>query len=207
MNRILFASALTLALAASGTASAQSTTGAANPAPPVAANPAPPVAAKSQKADRSALTIDKLTQDLQKAGFSEVKVLEDAFLVQAKTKDGNPILMSIGPNGMSALEVSTSKTQALAKGPNANLTFDTSPKDHARIREIFSKVPTEAKVDHVAFSLLPGTVVPNSVHLAALPQTIVDIEPTWRGNEYFEVGDRIVIVDPQTMKILGVLDA
>jgi hypothetical protein len=52
------------------------------------------------------LTIGKLTQDLQKAGFSEVKVLEDAFLVQAKTKDGNPILMTIGPNGLSALEVS-----------------------------------------------------------------------------------------------------
>jgi hypothetical protein len=45
-------------------------------------------------------------QDLQKAGFTEVKVLEDAFLVQAKTKDGNPIVMSIGPHGMSALEVS-----------------------------------------------------------------------------------------------------
>jgi hypothetical protein len=102
MNKTLFVSALTLALAVSGTAFAQSTTG--------AANPSPPVAAKSQKADRSALTIDKLTQDLQKAGFSDVKVLEDAFLVQAKTKDGNPILMTFGPNGMSALEVS--KTNA-----------------------------------------------------------------------------------------------
>jgi hypothetical protein len=45
----------------------------------------PQKAAMPQKADQSALTIEKLTQDLQKAGFSEVKVLEDAFLVQAKT--------------------------------------------------------------------------------------------------------------------------
>jgi hypothetical protein len=50
------------------------------------------------KAEQPALTIDKLTQDLQKAGFSEVKILQDAFLVQAKTKDGNSILMTIGPN-------------------------------------------------------------------------------------------------------------
>jgi len=199
MNKTLFVSAITLTLAVSGTAFAQSATD--------AANPVPPVAAKTQKAEQSALTIDKLTQDMQKAGFSEVKILQDAFLVQAKTKDGNPILMTIGPNGMSALEVSTSKTQALAKGPKANLTFDTSPKDHARIHEIFGKVPTEAKVDRVDFSLSPGTVVPHSVHLAALPQTIVDIEPTWRGNEYFQVGGQIVIVDPQSMKILGVLDA
>jgi hypothetical protein len=199
MQKIMFMSALTLALAVSGTAYSQS--------PTEATNPAPPAAAKPQKADQqSALTIDKLTQDLQKAGFTEVKVLQDAFLVQAKTKDGNPILMSIGANGISALEVSMPKAQARAKGPDANLTFDTSPKDQARIREIFGNVPTGVKVDHVDFSLAPGTVVPHSVHLAALPQTMVDIEPTWRGNEYFEVGDRIVIVDPQSMKILGVLN-
>jgi hypothetical protein len=199
MNKILFASALALTLAASGTAFAQPATGVANPAPPVAAKP--------QKAEKSALTIDKLRQDLQKAGFSDVKVLEDAFLVQAKTKDGNPILMTFGPNGMSALEVSPPNTQALERGGNANLTFDTSPKDHNRIREIFAKEPAGVKVDHVDFSLSPGAVVPNSVHLAPLPQTMVDIEPTWRGNKYFQVGDQIVIVDSLTMKILGVLEA
>jgi hypothetical protein len=200
MHKTMFMSAL-LALAVSGTAFAQSPTGAATNSPQ-------PAAAKPQKADQQpALTIEKLTQDLQKAGFTEVKVLQYAFLVQAKTKDGNPILMTIGPHGMSALEVSMPKTQAFAKGPDANLTFDTSPKDHVRIREIFAKEPTQPKVEHVGFSLSPGTVVPHSVHLIALPQTIVDIEPTWRGNEYFEVGDQIVIVDPQSMKIVGVLDA
>jgi hypothetical protein len=86
MNRILFVSALTLALAVSGTAFAQSTPGAANASPPVAAKP--------QKAEQSALTIEKLTQDLQKPGFSEVKILQDAFLVQAKTKDRNPMEVS-----------------------------------------------------------------------------------------------------------------
>jgi len=200
MKKTLYLSAATLLLAISGTAFAQSPPGTATPSPPTAA-------AKAPKADRSTLTIEKLTQDMEKAGFSDVKVLEDAFLVQAKTKDGNPILMTIGPNGMSAMEVSMPQTQAFAKGAKTNLTFDTSPKDPKRIREIFASAPTGVKVDHVGFSLTPGTVVPASVHLAALPQTIVDIEPTWRGNEYFEVGDQVVIVDPQSMKILGVLNA
>jgi hypothetical protein len=103
MQKIMFMSALTLALVASGTAFSQSPNEAKNPAP---------AAAKPQKADQqSALTTEKLTQDLQKAGFTEVKVLQDAFLVQAKTKDGNPILMSIGANGISALEVSMPKAQ------------------------------------------------------------------------------------------------
>ncbi len=130
MHKTMFMSALTLAFAVSATAFAQSPTGTNNSTPPAAAKP--------QKADQqSAPTIEKLTQDLQKAGFTEIKVLQDAFLVQAKTKDGDPILMTIGPHGVSALEVSIPKTQALAKGSDANLTFDTSPKDHARIREIF----------------------------------------------------------------------
>lgn len=99
MHKIAFISALTLALAVSGTAFAQSTTGANKSTAPAAAKP-------QQTDQQSAFTIEKLTQDLQKAGFTDVKVLEDAFLIQAKTKDGHPILMTIGPNGMSALEVS-----------------------------------------------------------------------------------------------------
>jgi hypothetical protein len=121
MPNIVFASALTaltLALAVSGTAFAQSTTG---------ANPSSPAAVDQQKAKQQPpLTVEKLTQDLQKSGFTDVKVLEDAFLIQAKTKDGNPILMTIGPNGMSALEVSSASDtgQAPTTGqaaPNSKL--------------------------------------------------------------------------------------
>lgn len=81
------------------TAFAQSTTGAPNSLSRDAAN--------QQKAKQPrALTVEKLKQDLQKTGCTEAKVLEDAFLIQAKTKDGRPILTTIGPNGMSPLEVS-----------------------------------------------------------------------------------------------------
>jgi hypothetical protein len=99
MHKIAFTSALTLALAVSGTAFAQSTTGTPNPPSPIAAN-------QQKVKQQSALTVEKVTQDLQKAGFIDVKVLEDSFLIQAKTEDGNPVFMTLGPNGMSALEVS-----------------------------------------------------------------------------------------------------
>jgi hypothetical protein len=118
MHNTVFASALTLALAVSGAAFAQSAPGA--PAPP-----SPPNAAKDQTANRQAPpTIEMLKQDLQKAGFTEVKVLEDAFLIQAKTKDGNPIIMTLGPNGMSALEVSNpsgaSQPHTTGQAPSSN---------------------------------------------------------------------------------------
>jgi hypothetical protein len=101
MRNTVFMSTLALVLAVSGTAFAQSTTSATNP-------PSPNATKQQNAGQQSALTVDKLKQDLQKAGFSEVKVLQDAFLIQAKTKDGNPILMTIGPNGMSALKMSNS---------------------------------------------------------------------------------------------------
>jgi hypothetical protein len=56
------------------------------------------------------VTRQKLAQDLQNAGFSDVKIVQEAFVVQAKTRDGNPIVMTIGPNGLSAFE-------AIANGP------------------------------------------------------------------------------------------
>ena len=114
----MFASALTLALAVSGAAFAQSAPGA--PAPPL-----PPNAAKGQTANPQAPpTIETLKQDLQKAWFTDVKVLEDAFLIQAKTKDGNPIMMTLGPNGMSALELSNasraSQPHTTGQAPSSN---------------------------------------------------------------------------------------
>jgi len=49
--------------------------------------------------------------------------------------------------------------------------------------------------------------VPRTVRFVALPQTIVEIEPAWRGFEYFMVGDEIVIVDPRSLEIVAVIDA
>lgn len=112
MRNTLFASTLAFALAISGAAFAQSTTGATN-------SPSPDTAKQQGSGQKSTLTIDKVTQDLQKAGFSDVKVLEDAFLVQAKTKDGNPVIMTIGPNGLSAMEMSKS-TQTTGQAQSDN---------------------------------------------------------------------------------------
>jgi hypothetical protein len=125
MRNTVFMSTLVLALAVSGTASAQSTTGATNP-------PSPNATKQQSAGQQSVLTVDKLKQDLQNAGFSEVKVLQDAFLIQAKTKDGNPILMTIGPNGMSALEMSNSggATTGQSHSDNNPVSAPATPAQH-----------------------------------------------------------------------------
>jgi hypothetical protein len=47
---------------------------------------------------------NKIQQDLKNAGFTDIKVVAESFVVQAKSKDGDPVLMTIGPHGMSVFE-------------------------------------------------------------------------------------------------------
>lgn len=59
----------------------------------------------------------QLTSSLEQAGFTNIKVIPDSFLVQANDKSGNPVTMSIGPNSMS--EVTTVGSNDQASGSNA----------------------------------------------------------------------------------------
>jgi len=101
----------------------------------------------------------------------------------------------------------TGQGTAPTKGPNANLSVNITPENRTRMHEVFVKERSAPKVDHVTFSLSVGTAVPRSVRIVAVPLTIIEIQPTWRGYDYFMVGDQIVIVDPRTMEIVAVLDA
>lgn len=69
-------------------------------------------ATNSQGASNSGQTAaaQKIKDDLQKAGFTDIKVVAESFVVQAKTKDGNPMVMTIGPHGMSVFEAMNTNT-------------------------------------------------------------------------------------------------
>ena len=57
-----------------------------------------------------------LKQDLEKAGFKDVQVAPEAFIVRARNSSGQPVLMRVGPDSMT--EVTTIPNQAGAQ-PNA----------------------------------------------------------------------------------------
>jgi hypothetical protein len=61
------------------------------------------------------------------------------------------------------------------------------------------------RVTNVNFNIRVGTVVPRSVRVVAVPATLVEIEPAWRGYMYFVHGDQIIIVEPDTLRIVAVL--
>jgi hypothetical protein len=63
-----------------------------------------PSASAGQSSNQNAAAAQKIRQDLTRAGFTDVNVVAESFVVQAKTKDGNPVVMTIGPHGMSVFE-------------------------------------------------------------------------------------------------------
>ena len=74
------------------------------------------------------------------------------------------------------------------------------------IRNTVLKANNAPRVANVNFSINVGTVVPRSgVTLVALPPTLVEIYPDWSGYMYFIVGERIIIVEPDSHRIVAVL--
>jgi hypothetical protein len=64
-----------------------------------------------------------------------------------------------------------------------------------------SNVP---RVNNVNFALGVGTVVPTSVHVIDVAPALIEINPQWRGHQYFVVRDDIIIVD-RSRKIVAVV--
>jgi hypothetical protein len=99
-------------------------------------------------------------------------------------------------------------TTGQGAAPNkGNVSVNITPEKRTQIHQVFIKERSAPRVDGVDFSLSVGTAVPRSVRFIPVPSTIVEIEPSWRGYDYFMVGDQIVIVDPRSMEIVAIIDA
>jgi hypothetical protein len=45
-----------------------------------------------------------------------------------------------------------------------------------------------------------------TVHIVEVPDVIVTVHPEWRGYRYFIVNEEIVVVEPDTLRIVAVID-
>jgi hypothetical protein len=73
----------------------------------------------------------KLYQSLTQAGFTDVHVVPESFLVRAKDKDGNPVIMVVNPDSTTAITAlsssgngnsSSAKGNDTAGAPNSSST-------------------------------------------------------------------------------------
>ena len=128
--------------------------------------------------------------NLQQSGFTDVKVVPDSFLVQAKDKSGNPVTMFIGPNSFD--EVTT-------VGSNA----DTSRTNSNNSGGMFASVPAKADLS----SKVVGLDVYNDSKQDI--GTIKDI--AYNGNTidgyilsvggFLGIGDHYVVVRPSAVNV------
>jgi outer membrane biosynthesis protein TonB len=92
-----------------------------------------------------------------------------------------------------------------AGAPGTTTTVTTEQR--TQIRQTIISESNAPRVTNVNFSLAAGTVIPRTVTIVVLPPRVVEIYPAWRGYYYFLVGDRIVIVEPDTLRIVFIIDA
>ncbi|MHB2206439.1 hypothetical protein [Methylobacterium sp. CM6257] len=93
--------------------------GAQTPNQPAQSNQQSSVNSAGQQ--KSLLTAQKLKQDLQNAGFSDVSVLNEAFVVRARSKNGDPVVMTIGPSGFDMVEAVHSANPSMTGSTGSNV--------------------------------------------------------------------------------------
>jgi len=125
-KHLLTGAAILLALspAAFAQTAATTTTAAATATTPPAAAAAPssnaaPATAATANANGSGIR-GKLIANLEQAGFTDVTVMPDSFLVQATDKSGNPVTMILSPDSMAVF--SSDPTTAVAADPKTPAT-------------------------------------------------------------------------------------
>ncbi len=65
----------------------------------------------------------QVQQNLSKAGFTDIKIMPESFLVRAKDPNGNPIMMVINPDSVAAVTYAPSNTNnsnGTASNPSSN---------------------------------------------------------------------------------------
>lgn len=88
-----------------------------------------------------------------------------------------------------------------AAGPAASL----STEQRTQIR---TSIKGQQRATNVNFSISIGTQVPRAgVRFYPVSRHLVQINPSWRGYDYFLVGDQIIVVNPRTLEIVAVLAA
>jgi len=123
------------------------------------------------------------------------------------SKDASPSKSQSSQSESGSKASPSGSAQTTSPSGAASSSASLSTEQRTQIRTTVLAQKSAPRVSNVNFSLSVGTVVPRTVHVVALPSTVVSIYPAWRGFMYFIVGDQIVVVEPGTLRIVAVLAA
>ena len=152
----------------------------------------------------------RVRNNLEQAGFTNVQIMPSSFLVRAKEKGGNPVMMVINPDSVTAItEVSADNrpgapdhatTGTAATNDRLNLTS-------AQRQEIWQSVSKQAakETPPAGFTAKVGEAMPNAVKLQPLPNSVSSQVPAVKPYEYAMLQNQVLIVDPSSKKIVDII--
>ena len=113
----------------------------------------------------------------------------------------------------SATQSERGAAQNLRGAPeNRGASAQLSSEQRSRIRTTVlgeRNAPRIARND-INMNLRVGARIPRDrlrIRPLPLPRTVVEVEPRWRGYDYFLVGNEIVVVEPNTFEIVAIIPA
>jgi hypothetical protein len=80
-----------------------------------------------------------------------------------------------------------------------------SERKRTQIKNLIVKDRSVPRANSSNFSVAVGTALPHDVHVAPLPSDVIRVVPEYRGFDYVVVRDQLLIIDPDTMKIVAIL--
>lgn len=152
----------------------------------------------------------RVKMNLEQAGFTDVRIMASSFLVQAKDKDGNPVMMVINPDFVTSVtEISGGQRSAAAH--ESTTTGAGTAADHltltsAQRHELWQGLSKQAKESTPAgFTAKVGEAVPSSIKLQSLPANLSSQIPALKSYDYAMLQSELLIVDPTSKNIVDII--
>jgi uncharacterized protein DUF1236 len=112
-----------------------------------------------------------------------------------------------GTKGSAQTQPKEQDKNSASKSEKSGDRVQLSEQQRTSVHQTVLKEMSVNRVNQVNFSISVGTRVPRSVHLVALPATVISLVPQYRSYQYFVANDEICIVEPSTYEIVEVISA
>jgi hypothetical protein len=100
--------------------------------------------------------------------------------------------------------------QGTSENRGASAQLSTEQRSRIRTTVLGERNAPRVAQSDININLRVGARIPRDrLHIRPLPlpQTVVEVEPRWRGYDYFLVGNEIVVVEPNTFEIVAIIPA
>jgi hypothetical protein len=111
-----------------------------------------------------------------------------------------------GKSGVNGSEQHASQKPDSSKASHG-ASVQLSQTQRTKIQSVIGKSSEARATTDVKFDVSVGARVPRDVHFEVLPRDVVEIVPQYEGFDYVVVGDNILIIDPDSLEIVAVIQA